>query len=254
MLERIEKMELILGRELESEYDFILEYERLIKKTYQSKVGQLKTKVNNNANSPYQSDERDDLYNDGIILLLECVDKYKIDLGKVKFSTFFVNNFKFWLNNNFKTIYTGIKCNSRAMQKQRNYYKEANTSLDNGEFVKAKELYDIGNKVTGKFFNLSSNTDSNGNPISMETIMDNLESTHNDDYEDSHEKLLYIISQSLSDNDRELIQVMFGINTPKLPIQVIADNYGLDRTTIYRKKVKILNTIKQELIDSETYL
>ena len=59
VLERIEKMELILGRELESEYDFVLEYERLIKKTYQTKVGQLKTKINNNINSPYQSDEID---------------------------------------------------------------------------------------------------------------------------------------------------------------------------------------------------
>lgn len=254
MLERIEKMELILGRELESEYDFVLEYERLIKKTYQTKVSQLKTKINNNINSPYQSDERDDLYNDGIILLLECVDKYDVNVGKVKFSTFFVNNFKFWLNNHFKTVYTGIKCNSRAMQKQRNYYKEANIALENGEFVKAKELYDMGNRVTGKFFNLSSNTDASGNPTSMETIMDNIESTHNNEYDDSHERLLYIISQKLSVNDRELIQHIFGINTPKLPIQSISESFGLDRTTIYRKKVKILNIIKQELIDSEANL
>ena len=243
MLERIEKMELILGKEIESEYDFILKYEKLIKKTYQTKVGQLKTK-----------NEYEDLYNDGIILLLECVDKYKIEEGKVKFSTFFVNNFKFWLNNHFKTIYTGIKCNSRAMQKQRNYYKEANISLANGDFIKAKELYDTGNKVTGKFFNLSSNKDANGQPISMETLMDNLESTHNDKYDESHERLLYIICQSLSDNDRELIQVIFGINTPKLPIQVISEKYNLDRTTIYRKKIKILNTIKQELIINEENL
>ena len=231
MLDRIEKIEIILNRKNVDEMDFLNEFDKLIKNTYKTKVSQLKTK-----------DEFQDLYNDGVIILFECLDKFNTELKKVKFSTFFVNNFKFWLNNNFKTIYTGVKCNSRAMQKQRNLYKIAQLELENGNVNKANDLYNTANNITGKFIDLNKESS-----VSMDDIIDLIASPDNN-YNYDCEILHYIINHHLPSEDADLIKKIFGINTPKIPISNLAEELQLERTTIFRKKVKILKIIKQELI------
>lgn len=127
------------------------------------------------------------------------------------------------------------------MQKQRNLYKIAQLELENGNVNKANDLYNTANNITGKFLNLSKESS-----VSMDDIIDTIASPDNN-YNYDCEILNYIIKQHLSSEDAILIKKIFGIDETKTPIYNLAEEMEVDRTTIFRKKVKILEKIKQEL-------
>lgn len=219
MMDRYDKIMDICGAT--DECEFMDKYEGLIWNIIATKRTQLKTK-----------DEIQDLYNDGIVKLFECLDSYDPAIGKVKFSSYFTNHFKFWLNNNFKTNYTGIKTNSRAMQKQRDLYKQSNEALNDGNIQASDELYNQANSISGKFADMS-------NPSILDII-----SYEGDFCQVENEFTLKEIMNQLDEDSYELMDSIYGISSEPIPIGVIADINGVSRRTIHRRKIKVLEQLK----------
>jgi len=236
-MNRTEKMMVIAN--VDNDMDFLNKYEKLIWRTVSKKRSQLMTKINNSATGVKLFDDSQDLFNDGVIVLFESLDKFNVQLKKVNFTTYFVNNFRFWLNNNFKTNYTGIKVTTRGMQKQRNLYKEAELEMLKGNINKADELYSKANFITGKFFSLKPNEEISD----MDKFMDNLE--HKEQEYDTTVETLRDVIDTLNSDDKSLITMIYGIGRDKVSIGNISKELGLDRSTIYRNKIRIIETIKE---------